>query len=351
MKEYIFLIAVSLLLMMSACVKVKTSRDFPPLRDGAVVELTASEIAWLEQIAKEKRDSIRIADSITAAGGNADPNSLFHKTGLIVALVEVNDHYFPNVLCFKDENGKPVIDLAFPFSANINIDPGTGKAYVYYNQQHQEMLRDKIFTRVKNGGVPIGLSILGNHDAAGWSNFRNLGEATDFARKVAFEVRRNGFSAVLSDDEYSDYQPGADPNSYLMAMSEIKRLLPDIYLCYYPLGTGGGSWNGKKMGEIADACFPDYGQPIETGLDFNFPKKGCFQSFNGWAPGTNEARQIKDQGYGGVMIFNLGGSAPTILNGVAAGLKGKQVSVESGCLDGRAYDFVNTRNPDGTPRW
>ncbi|HEY0271842.1 MAG TPA: hypothetical protein VGC22_01600, partial [Chitinophaga sp.] len=254
MKQLI-LMAIALTGLCTACIKEKRFGTLPRIEDGSTTDSLAGLRAWVEQIAAGKRDSMRRVDSLAAANHSVDTNSLFHKKNMMVAIVEVNDHAFANVNCFVDANGKPMFDLAFPFSANLNINPNTGKAYVSYNPEHQAMLRLGTFTAVMRKGVPVGLSLLGNHDDAGFSNFTSLEDARDFAQLVAIEVRKLGFSAVLTDDEYSNYVTDADPHSYLMFMLELKRLLPDIYLCYYMTGGGNGTYNGKQMGDIADALF------------------------------------------------------------------------------------------------
>ena len=130
------------LFVLASCSKVKNYRNLPPLQGQSAVDSLAALRAWVEQIAIEKRDSMRIADSLAALTHTVDTNTLFGKKYLMIALVEANDHYFPNVNCYRDQNGKPVFDLAFPFSANLNINPSTGKAYVQYNPEHQAMLAD-----------------------------------------------------------------------------------------------------------------------------------------------------------------------------------------------------------------
>lgn len=346
---YILLLTIGTQLFFS-CTKVKTARDFPDIADGNKSRITAAEIAWLEQMAQHDRDSIRIADSISAVTGVVDTNSLFHKKNMMIAIVEVNDHLFANVNCYKDQNGKPLFDLAFPFSANMNIDPATGKAYVFYNPQHQAMIRLGVFDQVRNAGVPVGLSILGNHDDAGWSNFKTLEDATAFAQIVAREVRQKKFAAVLSDDEYSNSVSGAHPASYVMVMSEIKRLLPATYLCYYRYGGGATPYNGKKMGDAADVAFgafyPEY--PSNAYLTtYGFPKSkwfpSCSETDGGFADPAATVAQAKADGLGGFMFYNVWGRAnsPGFYSPYVTALKGKTLTVANGCLNPNQQDFIN----------
>ena len=332
-----------MLLLVASCKKVKTYGNLPAIADAGTTQSLVALRAWVEQIALQKADSIRIADSLAALNHTVDTNTLFGKKNMLVAIVEVNDHLLANVNCYLDQNGRPVIDLALPFAANMNIDPTTGKAYVSYNPEWQAMLNNGTFRTVQAAGIPVGLSILGNHDAAGWSNFANLADATDFAQLVAIQVRQHGFSAVLSDDEYSNYVSNADPNSYVMVMSEIKRLLPDIFLCYYEFGGGSGTYNGKQMGDIADAMFPPF-YPEYPDNEFNFPNNKTFISCeDGNIGDPSWITQLKSEGRRGIMDYNLSGDigAATGFAPFVTALKGVTLTVAPGCLNPNETDFIN----------
>lgn len=302
------------------------------------------------------------------AAGTAHPWK--GKTGLMIAVVEANNNYFGNVLCYKDKAGKYMFDLAFPFSANINIDkrstvpdpaapgktisnPNYSKAYVQYNPQHVAMMKPGgVFDQIKAAGMPVGLSILGNHDEAGWNNFKTLADATAFAQIVAKEVREKGFKAILADDEYSNDVSNAHPASYVMVMSEIKRLLPDIYLVYYQLGGGATPYTKPdgttiKMGDIADAIFcPYYPQyPDNSYLTtFGFQKNKWFAANREDAYDTTYAATAKADGIGGVFFFNVQGqSSLDLYKPFARSLKNMTLADPSGCLYGGVFDGVNDK--------
>lgn len=291
------------------------------------------------------------------------------KTNLMIAAVEANDHYFANVLCYKDKAGKFMFDMAFPFSANINIDPRStlpdpaapgktisntnyGKAYIQYNAQHIAMMKPGgVFDKVKAAGMPVGLSILGNWDAAGWDNFKTLADATAFAGIVAKEVREKGFKAILADDEYSLHVSGAHPASYTMVMSEIKRLLPDIFLCYYQIGGGALPYTKPdgttvKMGDIADAIicpyYPQY--PDNSYLTtYGFQKNKWFATAKEDAFKPEHADKAKAEGIGGVFFFDVRGEAgsPYVYGPYAQKLKNMTLADPSGCLYGGEFSGVN----------
>lgn len=287
----------------------------------------------------------------------------------MIAAVEANDHYFANVLCYKDQTGKFMFDMAFPFSANINIDPRStvpdpaapgkmisntnyGKAYIQYNAQHIAMMKPGgVFDKVKAAGMPVGLSILGNWDQAGWNNFKTLADATAFAGIVAQEVREKGFKAILADDEYSLRVTNPHPGSYVMVMSEIKRLLPDIFLVYYQIGGGASPYtkpDGRtiKMGDIADAIicpfYPQY--PDERYLTtYGFQKSKWFATSKETDTDPAYAQKAKADGIGGMFFFDVRGElgSPSIYEPFAQKMKNMTLADPSGCLYGDEFPGVN----------
>jgi hypothetical protein len=346
--RYIFFVAI--IFFVASCTKVQRGTVMPQIQDLGITQLTASQIAWLQQVAAQKRDSMRIADSLANLTGVVDTNSLFYKKNKMIAIVEANDHYFPNVLYYQDSvTHKPVFDVAFPFSANMNINSGTGKAYVFYNPEQTAMIQNGVMRYVQNQGMKVGLSILGNHDAAGWSNFTSIDDAKAFAQIVAYEVRTKNYAAVLSDDEYSNSVSGALSNSYVVAMAEIKNLLPDIYLCYYGYGGGSGSYNGKKMGEYADAMFSAYYPSDYTSTyvsSYGFTTGQCFPACSETGNFSNplaEAQQVKANGQGGVMFYNVCGltTSPNVYSPYAKGLKNITLYVPAGKLVAAQQDGIN----------
>lgn len=307
-------------------------------KDGDITSITSQDSLWLEQVAKIKSDSL--------AKTTADSTSLFHKKNMMVAIVEVNSHFFSNVACYKDQNENPIFDLAFPFSDNIQIDPVTRKPCLHLNENCQAV-REKYVQAVQKAGIKVGLSILGNWDTAGVCNFRTFDDAAAYARLVAFAVRKYKLDAVMTDDEYSKSVADADPNSYVMLMSEIKRLLPDIFLCYYSFGGGYGSYNGKKMGDYCDAIFaPFYPSDAPTGT-YNFSAGKSFSAASETGGGFKDAlsrakKSVKD-GEGGIMFYDVRGldSTAAFYAPYALGLKGISIKTPVKGLNADEYDGIN----------
>lgn len=353
MKSLIHFAICAAIVVMVSCNKEKVEGNLPQLEDGAITQVTAAQIAWLEQIAAKKRDSMRIADSMSNITGIVDTTSLFHRKNKMIALVEVNDHYFPNTLYFQDaENHKSIFDLSFAFSANLNISVSTGRPYIKYNPEMTAMNQAGMIKHMIDNGMKVGLSLLGNHDAAGWANFISIEDAKAFAQLVAIEVRSKGYSAVLSDNEYSSGNYGTPmANAYLVAMAEIKKLLPDIYLCYYVYATvaSGGTYEGKTMGDWADAAFSPYypSNFVSEARGLGFPISKVYpassETDGSYPDPMATAQSIKAAGQPGFMFFNVCGR-PTSANFYAPflmGLRGQNIYVPSGKLVSEEKSGIN----------
>lgn len=345
--KYIYIVACALLIVVSACRKVKTEQGFPEIKNKPETQQDGWTAEKIEQIAKQKRDSIRIADSLAGSTGGGG-NDLAKKKNLLIAYVEVNNRAFKNVTCFLNDEGKPVIDLAWVFAPNINIDPSTKKVKVTYNRQVQGLINKGYIRYVQSKGIKVGMTLLGNWDAAGFRNFRNIEEATEFAQHVAIEVRRLGLDAIDFDDEYSESPAYANNESFVMVVSEVKRLLPDKFVhCYIYGGASSSSYLGKRMGDVADAgssaYYPETPSPGAAG----FPIEKLIPStkpFSGGGYDEATLRSKMQQGYKGIMMFDFNMFPNDYLDRLKSYVKGvkEQNVVEiPGCVDRRENDDVN----------
>src|SRR5689334_22669689 len=124
----------------------------------------------------------------------ANPAAPAAKSGPIsVAYVEVNSNSMANVGKYKlAGSGANVFDIAVIFAANINYD-GTN-AYLSFNPQVQSVL-DNAATQIKPlqaQGFKVELSILGNHQGAGFANFPSQAAAAAFAKQLSDAVTKYG---------------------------------------------------------------------------------------------------------------------------------------------------------------
>lgn len=193
----------------------------------------------------------------------------------VFSCMEVNDANPLNHLSFTLKNsGKPLFDAVILFSSNINFNETTGRVYVKNNENVQAILSnyDKYVKPLKDRGIKVLLSILGNHDQSGISQ---LSEAAskEFAKDIKAMCDTYDLDGVFWDDEYSlDYgdRPGFEfggdytvrvsrliyevwklqPQRWNIAyvwsttynLVEVDGVLPGVY-CEYALHNYGGSWD------------------------------------------------------------------------------------------------------------
>jgi hypothetical protein len=148
-----------------------------------------------------------------------------------IAYVEVNSNDLANVGRYTLEDGSPAFDVAIIFAANINFD-GTN-AYLHLNEQVQATLDDAAtqIRPLQEKGIKVTLSLLGNHQAAGFANFPSQAAAEAFADQVADVVETYDLDGVDIDDEWVAYgtgsTPPANPDSAVWFVDALGEKLPD----------------------------------------------------------------------------------------------------------------------------
>jgi hypothetical protein len=333
------IIAGIVIAVLFSCKKVNTASGLPGLQDPLQVDSAYWTAAMLEQVAKEKADSMNKVDSMIRNGGGVDTNSLFYKKNILVAYVEVNNYTIANTGCYVGDDGKAVFDLAMIFAPNININPSTGKPYITYNTQTAAIMNNGTIRATQAKGVKVGMTLLGNHDDAGFRNFQSLSDVTNFAQLVAAAVRTYGLDAIDFDDEYSNSPAWANDSSFVMVVSEVKRLLPDKFvMCYLYGGATTANWKGKEIGDYADAGATPYYPELPTAGQQNFPASKLLGSSSptdgGFSDVAGSINTLKSGGFKGLMLYNISGisSEAAWLTPYVSALKGKTLSVLPNCM-------------------
>lgn len=181
--------------------------------------------------------------------------------------VEVNNHSIANVGKYVlKSNGAPVFDCALIFAANINYDGK--KAYLYNNPQVQATLDnvDTLVRPLQAMGIKVMLSVLGNHQGAGFANFADRGAASAFAAQLASTVQKYGLDGIDFDDEWADYGANgtAQPNdwSFVYLCQQLRRMMPNKTISMYYIGPSSERvvYDGVSVGTLIDyAVHPYYG--------------------------------------------------------------------------------------------
>jgi hypothetical protein len=160
---------------------------------------------------------------------------------LTVAYIEVNSTDLSVVGDYELEDGSNAFDVAIIFAANINHD-GTG-ATLHLNERVQATLDDaeNQIRPLQDKGIKVTLSLLGNHQAAGFANFPTKKAATRFAREVAEVVETYDLDGVDIDDEWVQYGtdgvPAANDRSAAWLVKALDAELPkDSIISLYDIG-------------------------------------------------------------------------------------------------------------------
>lgn len=197
-----------------------------------------------------------LAIGTTTGPATAAPAAPAKSGPISVAYVEVNSNSMINVGKYTLANGGGnVFDIAVIFAANINYDTSTKSAVLYFNPQVQSVL-DNVSSQIRPlqaKGIKVELSILGNHEGAGFANFPSQAAAAAFAKQLSDAVTKYGLDGIDFDDEYADYgtngtgQPNA--SSFVYLVSALRQDMPGKLITLYDIGPAASSlsYNGVDI--------------------------------------------------------------------------------------------------------
>ncbi|MFD0310041.1 endo-beta-N-acetylglucosaminidase H [Streptomyces sp. NPDC127119] len=238
-----------------------------------------------------------------------------------VAYVEVNNNSMLNVGKYTLANGGGnVFDVAVIFAANINYDTSTKTAQLYFNANVQRVL-DNAATQIRplqQKGIKVVLSVLGNHQGAGFANFPSQQTASAFAKQLSDTVTRYGLDGIDFDDEYAEYgnngtgQPNA--SSFVHLVTALRANMPDKIVSLYNIGPAASrlSYGGVDISSKFDYAWnPYYGSWQVPGI--GLPKSKLSPAaveIGGTSQSTvtTLARRTVSEGYGVFLTYNLNGA-------------------------------------------
>ncbi|MGW3966632.1 endo-beta-N-acetylglucosaminidase H [Amycolatopsis sp. NPDC005003] len=252
----------------------------------------------------------------SAAGAAAAPR----KTGPItVAYVEVNSNSMLNVGKYTlAQSGGNVFDIGVIFAANINYDTATKSAYLYFNPNVQRVL-DNVSTQVRPlqaNGIKVMLSVLGNHQGAGFANFPSQQAAAAFAKQLSDTVTKYGLDGIDFDDEYAEYgnngtgQPNA--GSFVHLVTALRAAMPTKLISLYNIGPAasrlsyGGTDITAKFNYAWNPYYGTWGVP-----NIALPKSGLSPAAvqiaaTSTSTAASLAQRTVSEGYGVYLTYNLG---------------------------------------------
>lgn len=256
----------------------------------------------------------------------------------LAVYVEVNSNDLANVADYTlADSGRPAVDLAMIFAANINYDGQ--KAYLHFNERVTETLDDaeNQIRPVQARGTKVLLSVLGNHQGAGFANFTSYEQADAFAAQLADAVTTYGLDGIDFDDEWTNYgangtpQPNAQSFGWL-ATALRDRLGPDKIISLYAIGetytvTDFSLFDAAAVLDYAwNPYYPTYNAPTVPGLDdrSRLGAAAIDLSNVSAATATDFAERTVSDGYGVYVAYNLTATDQSaLLSGITQELKGE----------------------------
>ncbi|WP_240745100.1 MULTISPECIES: endo-beta-N-acetylglucosaminidase H [unclassified Microbacterium] len=256
----------------------------------------------------------------------------------LAVYIEVNSNDLANVADYTlADSGRPAVDLAMIFAANINYDGE--KAYLHFNERVTETLDDaeNQIRPVQARGTKVLLSVLGNHQGAGFANFTSYEQADAFAAQLADAVTTYGLDGIDFDDEWTNYgangtpQPNAESFGWL-ATALRDRLGPDKIISLYAIGetytvTDFSLFDAAAVLDYAwNPYYPTYNAPTVPGLDdrSRLGAAAIDLSNVSAATATDFAERTVSDGYGVYVAYNLTATDQSdLLSGITQELKGE----------------------------
>ncbi|WP_108651829.1 glycosyl hydrolase family 18 protein [Dongshaea marina] len=262
-----------------------------------------------------------------------------------MSYVEVNSNALSNVGCYLlEKTGQPFFDMTSIFAANINgSDPNQPE--IYFNPQVKHVLDNTSEVQELHGkGIKVLLTILGNHQNAGWSCMTDPAAAKKFADQLADVVQKYDLDGIDIDDEYSSCA-GNDTSMIMIAQALKENPKFKGKILSKALFRDGLNFNGHYQGHsLAD--YLDQGWEMSYGTggpDGRLPKYlgyGMSKADLALGVSTNNSAQSAAQwigdtmqeGYGGAMVYNVTNNSQSFLSSIAEAEYQQSVAVSPNCL-------------------
>jgi GH18 family chitinase len=272
-------------------------------------------------------------------------NAFADNNPINFAYVEVNDHSLTNPGCYvRADNHNPFFQIVSIFAANINGD-NPNEPVIYFNPQVDQILNHSTqVATLQKKGIKVVLTLLGNHQNAGWSCMTDETAIQNFANNIVNTINQYKLDGVDIDDEYSNCYPN---NTSMIRIAKAIKSNPKFQgkilseALFDDESYFSASYQGKKL-----ADFLDLGSEMTYGSsDFN----GRLQPYVGYGMKKNKlgigldidasypsptdaANFILKNGYGELMIYNVSKYSATYLNQLSKVEYSTTIEVLPACL-------------------
>ena len=246
---------------------------------------------------------------------------------VVFSCIEVNNTNPLQTMNYKLEKAnKYLFDAVILFSSNINFSKRDNEVYIHNNDNVQAILNnyDHYIKPLKDRGIKVLLSILGNHDGSGLANMSDE-RCRDFAKAIADTLDKYDLDGVFFDDEYSEYNKdlgaqgfaGFDNRGSVQRASrlsyETKKAIGDRWVVLYKYSAFNSQVevDGVKPGDYLDYVLTDYGQcgvwqNISTSSFAGLRKEqyGPYSINMGQYTNFTNVKKNRTDKYGALMLYN-----------------------------------------------
>ena len=229
---------------------------------------------------------------------------------------------FDDILCYVEDssNEQLMFTIATLFAVNIDYDSSKQKPVISPTPEIKQQLENQeTIQKLKDNGVKVLATVLGNHEKAGWSCFAKKAAAESFVEELQNFMNKYNLDGIDIDDEYSTCL--AHVNSLAMVSTIFKDKMPDKMLTIALVYSNDfiGVYKGKTLAENIDYGW-DAGYKasdekttidrLNLWLDLNLKKEQlAILMSKTYTPGGAESaavvvRTLKANGYSGYGVFN-----------------------------------------------
>lgn len=276
--------------------------------------------------------------NVTSIYSSAEPADFFTKYAdgepaqVVFSCIEVNNTNPLQTQNFRlKKANKYLFDGVILFSSNVNFSKRDNEVYIHNNDNVQAILNnyDHYIKPLKDQGIKVFLSLLGNHDGSGLANLSDA-RCRDFAKAIADTLDKYNLDGVFFDDEYSEYNKdlaaqgfegfqnrGSSACASRLAY-ETKKAIGDRWTITYKYGSfhSLNEIDGVKPGQYIDYVLTDYGVVgTWSGNSAAYPgttqRQWGVASVNmGGYTNMTFLKQSRSGKYGALMIYNLDQTSP-----------------------------------------
>lgn len=285
-------------------------------------------------VSRESGDPLTLRTSdITSMESSMEPADFFTKyvdgepAQVVFSCIEVNNTNPLQTQNFRlGKSNKYLFDAVILFSSNVNFSKRDNEVYIHNNDNVQAILNnwDHYIKPLKEKGIKVLLSLLGNHDGSGLANMSDE-RCRLFAQAIADTLDKYQLDGVFLDDEYSEYNKDLAAQGFEGFQNrgsaacasrlayETKKAIGDRWVVPYKYGAfySLNEVDGVKPGEYIDYVLTDYGvigtwSSNESAYPGTTPRQYGICSVNmGGYTNMTFLKRSRTEKYGALMIYNL----------------------------------------------